>query len=73
MPDLKHDLQFHRPQIEQYLTTAILTRYYYNRGAIERSIREDKMAAEAIKLLEDPMRYRELLAAPNKAKAEVKL
>ena len=72
VPDLKHDLQFHRPQIEQYLTTAILTRYYYNRGAIERSIREDKMAAEAIKLLEDPMRYRELLTAPKQAKAEVK-
>ena len=32
VPDLKHDLEEHRPFIEQYLTGAILTRYYYNRG-----------------------------------------
>jgi peptidase, S41 family len=64
VPDLKHDLQYHRPYIEQYLTSAILTRYYYNRGALERSVSEDKMVQAAEALLGDGARYRKALSAP---------
>ena len=64
VPDLKHDLQYHRPYIEQYLTSAILTRYYYNRGALERSVSEDKMVQAAEALLGDTARYRKALSAP---------
>ena len=67
VPDLEHDLQYHRPQIEQYLTAAILTRYYYNRGALERSIREDKTVEAACALLEDTARYRSLLTPKKSA------
>ena len=67
VPDLEHDLQYHRPQIEQYLTAAILTRYYYNRGALERSIREDKTVEAARALLGDTARYRNLLTPKKSA------
>ena len=72
VPDLKHDLQFHRPQIEQYLTTAILTRYYYNRGSLERSVREDKIVEAARDLLEDTARYRTLLTPKKSADTATK-
>ena len=72
VPDLKHDLQFLRPQIEQYLTTAILARYYYNRGALERSVREDKIVEAARALLEDATRYRTLLTPTKSADTATK-
>ena len=65
VPDLKHDLQAHRPFIEEYLTGAILTRYYYNRGALERRVPEDKMVRAAIELLGDPVRYAKTLSMPE--------
>jgi hypothetical protein len=65
VPDLKHDLEEHRPFIEQYLTGAILTRYYYNRGALERSVAEDKMVRAAEDLLADPAHYTKVLSRPE--------
>lgn len=65
VPDLKHDLQAHRPFIEEYLTDAILTRYYYNRGALERRVPEDKMVRAAIELLGDSVRYAKTLSTPE--------
>ena len=44
------------------LTTDIMTAYYYERGAIENSLRVDKQYAEAVKLLKDGERYRKLLS-----------
>ena len=72
VPDLKHDLEFYRPQIEQYLTTAILARYYYNRGSLERSVREDKTVETARALLEDTARYRSLLTPKKSADTATK-
>ena len=66
VPDLKHDLDYHKAAIERQLTTSILTRYYYDRGARERSVTEDKVVAEGLKLLDDGARYRQLLSAPAK-------
>ena len=66
VPDLKHDLDYHKAAIERQLTTSILTRYYYDRGARERSVTEDKVVAEGLKLLADDARYRQLLSAPAK-------
>ena len=66
VPDLKHDLDYHKAAIERQLTTSILTRYYYDRGARERGVTEDKVIAEGLKLLADGTRYRQLLSAPAK-------
>ena len=66
VPDLKHDLDYHKAAIERQLTTSILTRYYYDRGARERSVTEDKVIAEGLKLLADGTRYRQLLSPPAK-------
>lgn len=60
-PDLQHDLESLRPHIERYLSTSIVGRYYYRRGAIERELLTDKVVAEADSLLESPERYSSIL------------
>lgn len=61
VPDLKHDLQYHRPAIERYLTKAILTRYYFARGARAREVSEDTQVRTAVELLASPQRYKQIL------------
>lgn len=66
VPDLKHDLEYNKAAILRQLTSSILTRYYYDRGARERSVSEDKVVHEATKLLSDSKRYRQILSSPMK-------
>ena len=47
------------------MTGAILTRYYYNRGALERRVPEDKLVRAAIELLGDSVRYAKTLSTPE--------
>ena len=61
VPDLTHDLQYHRPAIERYLTRAILTRYYFARGARAREVHEDPQVIAAVGLLHDQPRYQAIL------------
>jgi len=39
----------------------IVTRYYFRRGLIEVSLSEDKTVKEAVNVLRDPDRYKEIL------------
>lgn len=60
-PDLTHDLESLRPQIERYISTSLVGRYYYRRGVIERELLTDKVVAEADKVLESSERYAAIL------------
>ena len=63
--DLKNDLDVFRIDLERVLAMEIVTRYYYQRGAVVQSLKSDKFLADAVKLLDDPARYRSILAAPK--------
>ena len=63
--DLKNDLDVFRTDLERVLAMEIVTRYYYQRGAVVQSLKSDKFLADAVKLLDDPARYRSILAAPK--------
>lgn len=67
-PDLAHDLQSLRRHIEDYLSMQIVTRYHYNRGAIERDLLKNKVISEAEGLLNDPKRYHSILAPRSEDK-----
>ena len=56
------DYPYNKQKLKEMLTTDIMTAYYYERGAIENSLRVDKQYAEAVKLLKDGERYRKLLS-----------
>lgn len=64
-PDLQHDLQSLRPHIEKYISTSIVTRYYYRRGAMERELLTDKVVAEADAILSSEARYKSILDSPK--------
>ena len=61
--NLSRDLDTHRKQLERYLGTEIVSRYYLLPGRTEYAIRDDKGVNTAVSLLDSPQ-YSKLLAAP---------
>lgn len=57
----KEDLQTHKKQIKYILETEIATRYYYQKGKIEASLKSDETIEEAIKTLQDNTKYTSVL------------
>ncbi|MDE7394480.1 MAG: peptidase S41, partial [Muribaculaceae bacterium] len=61
--DLNENLDLNRAQIEKYLGSEILRRYYSTAGATEYSIRRDPQVIEAAAILADPERVKSILSA----------
>lgn len=64
--DLNHDLDINRKNIEPYLASEILMRYYYDCGPTIYSLRDDRDLDSAAVVLNTPGRYASILAAPAK-------
>ncbi len=58
--DLGHDLDINRKNISPYLASEIVGRYYYDRGQIINSLRDDRTVDSAIVVLTTP-RYQQTL------------
>jgi len=56
------DLETFSDQIRELLEGEIVARYHYQRGRIESMLRHDQEVARAVKLLNDPVAYREVLS-----------
>lgn len=67
-PNLGKDLESLRPQVEEYLNSTIVTRYYYRRGALERALMTDKVVAKADEFLRNSESYAKILEAPQAVK-----
>ncbi len=59
--NLEKDLDTFRPQIAQILASEIAKRYYYQKGEIKQSLKEDKGLEMAIEKLSNPTEYKALL------------
>ncbi len=59
--DLAKDLDYNKESIRELITNDIVAAYYYQRGAIQSSLRSDKQVKEAFRLLASPDEYRALL------------
>ncbi len=59
--DIKTELQNHREEINRFLSSEIVGRYYYQAGSIEKSLASDRDVEEAIKILSDKDTYDSLL------------
>jgi len=55
------DLDIHKDQISRFLTSEIVTRYYYQTGRIEQSMVADEDMAEAKKILKNNQEYQAIL------------
>jgi len=59
------DLEYFKEEIKEVLEEEILSRYYYEAGIIESSFSYDPDIIEAVNVLGNSDRYRELLKSPN--------
>lgn len=60
--NLDRDLDYNKETLKQLLAADIVAAYYYQRGAVENSLRYDKQWQAAARLLNDEMRYKEVLS-----------
>ena len=70
--NLDRDLDYFAKPIKEYISQEIVTRYFYQRGAAMERLKDDTDLEEAIKVLQNPVRYREVLSAPVKKDEPVK-
>lgn len=64
--DVGHDLDIHKDEINDILSSDIATVYYYQAGAIENGLRHDKQVKAAEDLLLDPAKYAGILQPAEK-------
>lgn len=64
--NLDRDLDYFAKPIKEYISQEIVTRYFYQRGAVMERLKDDTDLEEAIKVLQNPVRYREILSASVK-------
>ena len=70
--NLDRDLDYFAKPIKEYLSQEIVTRYFYQRGAVMERLKDDTDLEKAIEVLQNPVRYREILSAPVKTDEPVK-
>ncbi len=59
--DKAQDIYKYKKQITKLLERQIITRYYFEKGRVELGLQNDEEVAEAIKVLNNPTRYNQLL------------
>nr|WP_080905811.1 S41 family peptidase [Parabacteroides sp. Marseille-P3160] len=63
-PDLERDFNRYKEEIKKLLTSEIVKRYYYQKGELINSLRNDKSLEKALEVLADPALYEKTLSAP---------
>ena len=59
---LDHDLTLFRPEITELIEEDIISRYFYEEGAIEWGLKKDDQVSKAIEILNDPSKYSSVLS-----------
>lgn len=65
--DIGQDLEREKETLKQMIEQDIVAAYYYQSGAIEASLQADSQLKEALNILNDEARYRQLLSNERKA------
>ena len=64
--NLDRDLDYFSKDIRSMIADEIIKRYYYRRGGIIQQLKDDDGLQAALKILADPVKYKETLSAPVK-------
>ena len=64
--NLDRDLDYLSKDIRSMIADEIIKRYYYTRGGIIQQLKDDDGLQAALKILADPVKYKETLSAPVK-------
>lgn len=62
--NLDRDLDYFSKDIKKLIADEIIKRYYYQRGSIIQQLKDDDDLQGALKILGDPVKYKEMLSAP---------
>ena len=65
-PDLDRDFDRNKDQIKKLLTSEIMKRYYFQKGELINSLKEDEVLNKALEVLGDPALYQQTLEVPGK-------
>lgn len=68
MHNKKEDLVKYKPEIKQFLEEEIASRYYFQNGRMEASLKDDIDLKEALSVLNDSARYKTILTTIVKSK-----
>lgn len=68
--DLDRDLDYFSSDIKNMIASEIIKRYYYQRGGIIQQLKDDNDLKEALKVLGNPVKYKEMLSAPVTEKSK---
>lgn len=63
--NLDRDLDVFAKPIKEYISQEIVTRYFYQRGAVMERLKEDDDLNKAIEVLTDTKQYDQILSAPS--------
>lgn len=61
-----YDFERWKPEIKQLVETRLMGYYYYQRGSAEHRLIGDKVLDEAVSILTSPVRYKDILKAPER-------
>ncbi len=64
--DIDHDFCYFEPRIKELLADELVSRYYYQRGSIEQTLKADSAVIRAYRLLADESAYRAVLSGEKK-------
>ena len=71
-PNFERDFNNNKKEIKKLISTEIMSRYYYKKGEILESLKDDNGLEKAISVLSDPALYAKTLSAPDGKLADVK-
>jgi carboxyl-terminal processing protease len=71
MHNKKEDLVKYKPEIKQFLEEEIASRYYFQNGRLEASLKDDPELKEALTVLNDGGRYTKILTTIVKAEKPI--
>ena len=65
-PNLERDFDRNKEQIKDLLASEIMKRYYYQKGDLVQSLRNDEVLKKALEVLSDSALYEKTLSTPDK-------
>ena len=65
-PNLERDFDRNKEQIKDLLASEIMKRYYYQKGDLVQSLRNDEVLEKALEVLSDSTLYEKTLSTPDK-------
>ena len=70
-PNLERDLDRYKKEVKGLITSEIVKRYYYRKGEVQQSLRDDNVLQKAIDVLKDKKLYDDTLKPSSEKKEEV--